>query len=122
DAAEALEMLRCHDISAVVTDHLLGRSTAAELALAMRRLKPHVPIIPVAGTTDTEEALGYADRFVRKGEGPEAVIAALDQILMRKIPEAGADSAAQSLMAGLPMQELLAAIVSDSSDAILSKT
>jgi PAS domain S-box-containing protein len=118
---DAMELFRLHDINAVVTDHLLGRTTAAGLAAAMKRLKPHVPIVSLSGTTNLEEALTYADQFIGKGEGPETLINTLEQLLGHKEAELKA-AAAQEVTASLPTSALLAAIVEDSSDAILSKT
>jgi PAS domain S-box-containing protein len=119
---EALQLFRHHDIAVVVTDHLLGRTTAAGVATSMRKLKPNVPIVSFSGTTDASESLGYADHFIGKGEGPETLICTLDKILV-ETSEASTTAAAQPLdPSSLPTQELLAAIVSDSSDAILSKT
>ncbi len=117
---DAMELFRLHDINAVVTDHLLGRSTAAGLAAAMKRLKPHVPIVSLSGTTNLDEALTYADQFIGKGEGPETLINLLEELLGQREAELKAAEAQE--MTSLPTSALLTAIVEDSSDAILSKT
>jgi PAS domain S-box-containing protein len=121
---EGMSLFRLHDVDVVVTDHLLGRATAAGMAVAMKRLKPHVPIVSLSGTTSLEEALKYADHFIGKAEGPEALIATLDRILSQQAstvpPVSGEAPAGPADLATL--QALLAAIVEDSSDAILSKT
>jgi two-component system CheB/CheR fusion protein len=121
---EGMGLFRLHDVDVVVTDHLLGRSTAAELASAMKRLKPHVLIVSLSGTPDLQETLSYADLCVGKGEGPEVLIATLDQALIWKTagPKPAAPAVQVAPPARLPTQALLAAIVEDSSDAILSKT
>ncbi len=120
---EGMDLFRLHDVDVVVTDHLLGRASAAGVAISMKRLKPYVPIVSFSGTTNANEALGYADHIVGKGEGPEALITALDQILSQKAPRPKAASVAQpATSAALPIQALLAAIIEDSTDAILSKT
>lgn len=118
---DAMELFRLHDIDAVVTDHLLGRTSAAELAASMKRLKPFVPIVSLSGTTNLDEALTYADQFIGKGEGPEILIDTLEQLLGQRDVELTA-AEAQKTQASLPTSALLAAIVEDSSDAILSKT
>jgi PAS domain S-box-containing protein len=119
---EGMELFRFHDVDVVVTDHLLGRATAAGIAASMKRLKPYVPIVSFSGTTNAHEALGYADHIVGKGQGPEALITALDEILSHVAPKTERPVIGQETPADLPSQALLAAIIEDSSDAILSKT
>lgn len=125
DSEEAMALFRMHDVDVVVTDHLLGRSTAAGLASAMKRFKPHVPIISLSGTTNIDEALRYADHFIGKAEGPDTLIAKLDEVLEQTAAKRAASApeprptATEDLST---VQALLAAIVEDSSDAILSKT
>lgn len=124
ESEEAISLFRIHDIDIVVTDHLLGRSTAAGLAASMKRFKPYVPIISLSGTTNIDEALKYADRFIGKAEGSETLISTLDEILLQKMSEREPTSAVQPSASIEPAESLalLAAIVEDSSDAILSKT
>jgi len=122
---EAMRLFRLHDIDIVVTDHLLGRTTAAGLAAAMKQFKPHVPIVSLSGTTNIDEALRYADRFVGKAEGPETLITTLDEILAQKSEQLRPVLVAQEPLVTTDIttvQALLAAIVEDSADAILSKT
>ena len=120
---EAIELFRLHDVDVVVTDHLLGRATAAGLASTMKRLKPHIPIVSLSGTTSFDEALRYADHFIGKVEGPEVLIATLGQLMAQNRQERKPLTVGQSTGApDLPLQALLAAIVEDSTDAILSKT
>jgi len=120
---EGLKLFRMFDVDVIVTDHLLGRSTADVLAIEMKRHKPHIPIVSLSGTTSVDEALRYADYFVGKGEGPDALIEILDKILEQNEGESqSASVATEPPSSRLPLQALLAAIVEDSTDAILSKT
>ena len=121
---EAMSMFQMHDVDVVVTDHLLGRSTAASLALTMKRMKPYVPIVSLSGTTSVEVALKYADHFVGKAEGPEVLISTLDDLLADRMKsvEAAPVTEVGSAEDVATLNSLLAAIVEDSSDAILSKT
>ena len=125
DSDEALSLFRRHDVDIVVTDHLLGRSTASDLASEIRRSKPYVPIVSLSGTSNSEEVLEYADYFISKGDGPHVLMATLDQIKREKLA-----ATQPTAVGGKPivppdratLQELLSAIVEDSTDAILSKT
>ena len=121
---EAMSLFRLHDVDVVVTDHLLGRATAAALAASMKRLKPHVPIVSLSGTTNIDEALRYADHFIGKAEGPDTLIATLDRVLAQSAGKRKPVPVGQSPALGdlSTVQALLAAIIEDSTDAILSKT
>ena len=119
---EGMNLFRVHDVDVVVTDHLLGRATASGLVSEMKRLKPYVPVVSLSGTTSIEEALRYADHFIGKGQGPEVLLNALDEVLTRRTDRIELISPVKMAPATLPAQTLLAAIVEDSSDAILSKT
>ena len=118
---EAMAIFQTQHIDAVVTDQLSGRVSTLKLAPSMKRLKPHVPILSFSGSGDPQTSRSYADRCVSKAEGPETLIAAIDQLLTEK---ASRLTLARPLRLGttLPPHAWLAAIVEDSTDAILSKT
>src|SRR6266542_1825947 len=77
--AEGLALFQAHDVDVVVTDHLAG--SAPGIALSMKRLKPHVSIVSFSGSAEPEQTRSYADVCIRKGEGPQALIGAIDQIV-----------------------------------------
>jgi two-component system CheB/CheR fusion protein len=89
------------------------------MAREMKRIKPSIPIILFSGTSSVPEPFAHADAFLSKNEGPEQLLERIKQLLglraeSRTPPIAKpADSA--------PLQALLAALVEDSDDAILSK-
>lgn len=118
--AEAVNKFQSHDFDLVVTDHLLGRSTGTELACELKRLKPEVRVILLSGTVDIPDAVGVADGFVSKTDGPEALFKKISELLSQIGAASG--SAAQTLQAA-PLQNILAAaIVESSDDAIFSKS
>lgn len=117
---EALTLFRDNPVDLVVTDHLLGRQTGNDMAQEMKRAKPAVPIVLLSGTSTVPEPLVHADAFLSKTEGPEQLLETVQQLLRSR------GSASPGQLPGraeaIPLQELLAAIVDDSGDAILSKS
>ena len=116
---EALSLFRSNPVDIVVTDHLLGRQTGNDMAQEMKRTNPAVPIILLSGTGTIPEPLVHADAFLSKTEGPEQLLETV-QRLLRSCYSASVGQL-QDRAEAIPLQELLAAIVDDSSDAILSK-
>ena len=116
---EALSLFHANPIDLVVTDHLLGRQTGNDMAQEMKRTKPGVPIILLSGTSTIPESLVHADAFLSKTEGPEQLLETVDQLLSSR---AHSDNQLPDRAEQTPLRELLAAIVEDSEDAILSKT
>ena len=115
---EALTLFRANPVDIVVTDHLLGRQTGNDMAAEMKRTKPDVPIILLSGTSNVPEPLVHADSFLSKTEGPEQLLEMVEQLLSRS---AGSHDDLPERARRIPLQELLASIVEDSDDAILSK-
>lgn len=116
---EALTLFRSNPIDIVVTDHLLGRQTGNDMAAEMKRTKPDVPIILLSGTSSVPEPLVHADSFLSKTEGPEQLLEMVEQLLSRNsvVP---ADALPERTDRP-QLQGMLASIVEDSDDAILSK-
>lgn len=116
---EALELYRTRPVDLVLTDHLLGRQVGTDMAREMKRIKPSVPIVLLSGTANVPEGLPHADAFISKSEGPEAMLETVAR-LIRLHPQEDLPSPNQA-SSGM-LQALLAGIVEDSDDAILSKT
>jgi PAS domain S-box-containing protein len=115
---EALTLFRSNPVDIVVTDHLLGRQTGNDMAAEMKRAKPNVPIILLSGTSSVPEPLLHADSFLSKTEGPEQLLEIVEELLSR---HAARGDELRERARRTPLQELLASIVEDSDDAILSK-
>lgn len=121
---EALTLFNVSDFDIVVTDHLLGRDTGTAMAEEMKRLKPLVPIILLSGVAESPEGIESIDAYVSKAEGPESLLAKVNELVSRS------RTATNINLAGSPPREfhteserlqLLAAIVESSDDAIFSK-
>ena len=126
-ASEALALFKSRDFDVVVTDHLLGRETGTAMAATMKRLRPHVPIVVLSGTTEVPEDIEIVDAFISKAEGPDILLRKLDELAarFRTTRAGGVADPPQKEDLFSPQSEtaqLLAAIVETSDDAIFSKT
>jgi two-component system, chemotaxis family, CheB/CheR fusion protein len=115
---EALRLFRSNPVDMVVTDHLLGRQVGTAMAREMKRVKPSVPVLLLSGTGSVPEPLVDVDAFLSKNEGPEQLLALIQQLLGAKRDPSPSQSRPNG---SAPLQTLLAAVVEDSDDAILSK-
>lgn len=78
---QAIELFKAHAVDLVVSDHLLGGELGTELAAELKRLKPKVPIILLAGAPP--ESLTNIDAFFLKGEPVERLLALFRALLAR---------------------------------------
>jgi PAS domain S-box-containing protein len=90
------------------------------MAREMKRSKPSVPVILLSGTSSIPEPLIDVNAFLSKNEGPEQLLELVKRLLGERREANNSEPAMES--AAVPLQTLLAAIVEDSDDAILSKT
>jgi DNA-binding NtrC family response regulator len=84
-AESALALLRARptadDIGAVITDHLMPRTSGAQFVRQLREHSPHLPVIVITGLAEAEpEYASFGVIFRQKPLAPEELIA-----LMRKI-------------------------------------
>ena len=63
----ALEIFRRQRVDLVISDHLLPDISGAQVAVAMKRMKPNVPIILLTGLPEAPEGAEHADMFLTKG-------------------------------------------------------
>jgi CheY-like chemotaxis protein len=80
-AAEALKLLDQHHVDLVLTDQMMPEVVGTELAKKLRALRPHLPIIIVSGVNEIPEDAIFADRFVSKVDGPEALFRNIAEVL-----------------------------------------
>ena len=79
--AKALELLRDNRVSLVISDHVLGEATGTELAGAMKRIRPHVPIVLYSGAPPP--TIGNVDCFINKDEPVQEFLAAISDLVTR---------------------------------------
>lgn len=80
-AAEALELLQQHPVDLVLTDQMMPAVLGTELVKMLRAARPQLPIIIVSGVNEIPDDAVFADRFVSKVEGPEALFRNIAEVL-----------------------------------------
>jgi DNA-binding NtrC family response regulator len=74
DSATAMEIFSSSAVNMVVSDHFLRDGTGIELATAMKKLKPDVPIVIISGLLNAPEGMEHADLFICKTDSPPQVL------------------------------------------------
>jgi CheY-like chemotaxis protein len=80
-AAQALELLDQHHVDLVLTDQIMPEVAGTELAKRLRTTRPTLPIVIVSGVNEIPEDASFADRFISKVEGPEALFRCVAEVL-----------------------------------------
>ena len=85
-AKEALEMLATRHFDLVLTDQMMPSMTGTELTKSIKSIKPHMPVIIISGVNEIPVDASYADRFISKIEGPEALFKGIAAVLEQYRP------------------------------------
>lgn len=80
-AAQALDLLEHNHVDLVLTDQMMPGVIGTELARQLRATRPSLPIIIVSGVNEIPDDAVFADRFVSKVEGPEALFRNIAEVL-----------------------------------------
>jgi DNA-binding NtrC family response regulator len=67
----------------VVSDHFLQDGTGIELATAMKKLKPNVPIVIISGLVDAPEGIEHVDLLISKADSPPEILQKISGLLNR---------------------------------------
>ncbi len=81
DSATAMEIFSSSEVDVVVSDYLLKDGTGIELAFAMKKLKPDVPIAIISGLLEAPEGIEHADLFISKTDSPPEVLQKISELL-----------------------------------------
>ena len=81
DSNSAMAVFSSAVVDMVVSDHFLQDGTGIELAAAMKKLKPEVPIVIISGLVDPPEGMEHADLFICKGDSPPEVLKKISELL-----------------------------------------
>ena len=81
DSTSAMKIFSSSVVDMVVSDHLLQGCTGTELAAAMKKLKPDVPIVIISGLVDPPAGMENADLFICKGASPPEILRQISDLL-----------------------------------------
>jgi CheY-like chemotaxis protein len=80
---KGLQLFRENPVELVIADHFLSDKSGLEIAAEMKELKPKVPILIVSAAGEPPSGLEFCDGFLSKGEGPDALLDAIADLLGR---------------------------------------
>lgn len=81
-ATEGLQLFATQAIDLALLDYAMPDANGAEVAAAMKRMKPEVRVLIFSGVAHLpEDARAHADAFLEKGQHPTVVLAKIDELL-----------------------------------------
>ena len=80
---EALQLLENQEFDLVLTDQMMPGMTGTELTKAVKMSRPNMPVIIISGMNELPVDASFADRFISKIEGPEALFDGVATVLER---------------------------------------
>jgi CheY-like chemotaxis protein len=80
-AAGAMQLLESSHVDLVLTDQLMPGGTGVELARAVKRTRPELPVILISGVNEIPPDANIADFFISKVEGPAFMCEKISAIL-----------------------------------------
>jgi CheY-like chemotaxis protein len=79
---EALELIHAGGVDLVLSDQMMPGMTGTELAKTVRTTWPKLPFLLVSGVNEIPAGAEFADRFVSKIAGPDALFAHIKDVLI----------------------------------------
>ena len=80
---QALDLLASHPIDLVLSDHLMPGLTGTELARHIKAQDPDLPVILISAVNEIPADAAYADLFMSKLDGPQAMCQNIAAMLAR---------------------------------------
>lgn len=80
---QALEMLSERRFDLVLTDQMMPGMVGTELTKRIKSSIPGMPVVIISGVNELPVDVSYADRFISKIEGPQALFQGLVEVLER---------------------------------------
>lgn len=82
DGQAGIEVFRTNEVDAVVLDYSMPGMSGGDVAKAMRRIKPNVPILLLSAYVGLhDEVRSVVDVYMTKGEGAPALLERLSNLL-----------------------------------------
>lgn len=78
---EAMELMATRHFDLVLTDQMMPGITGTELTKRVKATTPQMPVIIISGVNEIPADASYADRFISKIEGPEALFQGIATVL-----------------------------------------
>jgi CheY-like chemotaxis protein len=82
-AKAALGMLETDHFDLVLTDQMMPGMSGTDLTKQVKATIPTMPVIIISGVNELPPDSTFADRFISKIEGPEALFAGVAEVLAR---------------------------------------
>jgi PAS domain S-box-containing protein len=118
-AQQGMEVFQSNPVDLVVIDQLMGRAMGTEMAAALKRLRPHVPIFILTGSSTPPEGAEVADAFICKSEGPEVLLNRVSALLASAASRREHAEIRTDQLTALS-RERLAAILASVMDAVIT--
>jgi CheY-like chemotaxis protein len=80
---QALNLLGCHQIDLVLSDHLMPGLTGTELTRQIKARYPELPVILISAVNEIPADAACADLFMSKLDGPVAMCRNISALLVR---------------------------------------
>jgi CheY-like chemotaxis protein len=75
---KGIEIVRDHAVTAVIVDYHMPEMNGDEVAVALKRIKPSVPVVMVSSDNELpDEVLSAVDAFISKNEVVDCLLPAL---------------------------------------------
>lgn len=78
---EALAMLATRHFDLVLTDQMMPGMMGTDLTRQVKVAAPWMPVVIISGVNELPADASYADRFISKIEGPEALFQGIAEVL-----------------------------------------
>jgi CheY-like chemotaxis protein len=78
---EALAMLATRHFDLVLTDQMMPGMLGTELTRQIKLSTPAIPVVIISGVNELPPDASFADRFISKIEGPEALFSGIAEVV-----------------------------------------
>ena len=86
DGSSGLELFASQPIEAVVLDYAMPGMHGGEVAVRLRRLKPHIPILLLSAYVGLpQDVTSLVDLYMTKGEGAPVLLEKLGRLLQQPV-------------------------------------